>query len=403
VTPVVISPGDDSRGRSYLALEWWLCAAYRDAATDSARAHVAARWRGLLAVLGAPEDARSAGRPVFVHLDDGTTEQNVPAALPLSVGDAALARVLTGVATIQGAAGPAATPLATVLSSSRAVSLGVSVGPTRALTAPGPMVTPRVLTDEGVVRGVLPYARGQRAFCTAVRGSESFVVHEDGSTEPGLVWPRQSNGELPFGDDGAIAWGVGAAARWPDGGSGYVMYRQTADASPTVETLPFAPQVGTWWRDRFYWACYPFGVGSWAPGIAPEFAAADRTLFSVLGDERGLVLAPRARTKDGATERRLITDGWCWQPGQDPQPIALGPLGVASSRARAHGWDATAHPEADAIEFRREDGVSVTMTCYYPFGMAWAGRSLVVSTADGELLLFERLADRLDDWTGGRR
>jgi hypothetical protein len=180
------------------------------------------------------------------------------------------------------------------------------------------------------------------------------------------------------------------------------MYRRSAGATATIETLPFAPQVGTWWRGRVYWICFPFGVGSWAPGERAEFVLPDRTLFSVLGDDRGLVLGPRARMKDGAAERRLITEGWCWQPGQDPLSVSLGPLGVASSQCIAHGWHATAHPEADAIEFRREDGVSVTMTCYYPFGVAWAGRSLLVSTVDGELLFFERFTDVLNDWTGGR-
>ena len=35
------------------------------------------------------------------------------------------------------------------------------------------------------------------------------------------------------------------------------------------------------------------------------------------------------------------------------------------------------------------------MTCYYPVRVAWAGHSLLVSTAEGELLLFEHLIDRL--------
>src|SRR5262249_25168535 len=133
---------------------------------------------------------------------------------------------------------------------------------TKSGRAARPLVTPRVLTDEGVVRGVLPYSTDRGAMCTVLRGSESFLVREDGATEPGFVWPRPANGELPFGDGGAIAWSVGATARWPEGGSGYVMYRHTAGEKAQVETLPFAPQTGVWWRDRVYWACYPFGVGS---------------------------------------------------------------------------------------------------------------------------------------------
>jgi len=38
------------------------------------------------------------------------------------------------------------------------------------------------------------------------------------------------------------------------------------------------------------------------------------------------------------------------------------------------------------------------MTCYYPFTVAWAGSSLLVSTIEGELLLFEDLVDELGHW-----
>jgi hypothetical protein len=38
----------------------------------------------------------------------------------------------------------------------------------------------------------------------------------------------------------------------------------------------------------------------------------------------------------------------------------------------------------------------VLLTCYYPYGVAWTGRSLLVGTVNGELLLFERLMDVLE-------
>ena len=40
----------------------------------------------------------------------------------------------------------------------------------------------------------------------------------------------------------------------------------------------------------------------------------------------------------------------------------------------------------------------MSMTCYYPFTAVWAGRSLLVATVDGELLMFECLRDVLEDW-----
>ena len=38
------------------------------------------------------------------------------------------------------------------------------------------------------------------------------------------------------------------------------------------------------------------------------------------------------------------------------------------------------------------------MTFYYPFSAVWAGRSLLIATVEGELLLFESLQDVLEDW-----
>ena len=360
------------------------------------RARVAAWWRSLATTMESPGDRGIGGAPVALVLESGSTDQ---IELPLAAGDAALARALTGATWVDRAVTPPSSVcrLARVGAPARVASIGVRVGRADARRSWGPLMTPRVLTDEGVVRGVLPYSTPEGAVCTALRGAESFLVREDGSVAPGLRWPRPINGQLPLGDGGAVAWSVGTA-RWPDGGSGYVMHCTGPHDEPKIEPLPFAPQAGTWWRGRFYWACFPFGVGSWAPGETPEFALPEFTLFSVHGNGAALLLGPRTRTNDGAAVRRLVTEGWLWQPGQVPCATALGPCGVASSRAVSTIWTAVAHPEADVVQLERTDGVVVAMTCYYPFGVAWAGRSLLVSTADGELLLFEHLTDELDRW-----
>jgi hypothetical protein len=386
---------------THLALEWLIAATFARA-KPADRNRIGAWWRSLIGTLTSARESGAAGEPITLVLASGSS-----AAIELSLPATSvnLVRVLTGTAHIETASPTAVSPLAAITlatAPSRTISLRVGGGRDPIAIASRPTVIPRVLTDEGVVRGVLPYATSRGAMCTALRGSESFLVREDGATEPGFVWPRPTNGELPFGEGGAVAWSVGTSARWPDGGSGHVMYRQTSDDKPQIETLPFAPQAGTWWRDRFYWACFPFGVGSWAPGLAPELAITNQTLFSVHGDADGLLLGPRARAADGAPERRLLTEGLRWMPGQTPQPVPLGPKGVASSRSTAHGWTAIARPEADAIDLVSASGAAISITCYFPFGIAWAGRSLLVSTADGELLLFERLTDVLESWTGGR-
>lgn len=174
------------------------------------------------------------------------------------------------------------------------------------------------------------------------------------------------------------------------------MWRDRSDANPSIEELPFAPQSGIWWHGRCHWVCYPFGVGSWAPGEAPQFALPDLTLFSVRDGGADLLLGPRHRTPQGTPERKLITQGFRWQPGQTPSPDPLGPYGVASTRTTSGEWSAIAHPEADRVRIEHADGRAWSLICYYPFGVAWTGRSLLVGTTEGELLLFERLMDNLE-------
>jgi hypothetical protein len=68
----------------------------------------------------------------------------------------------------------------------------------------------------------------------------------------------------------------------------------------------------------------------------------------------------------------------------------------------AEGWTATAYPEADVIRLDSGSGRSLLLTCYYPFRLAWIGRSLLACTAHGELLLFERILDAIDPVDRGR-
>jgi hypothetical protein len=231
--------------------------------------------------------------------------------------------------------------------------------------------------------------------CAGLNQRSSVLVREDGSIESHSEWPRPINGELPFGDGGAVAWSVGAAT-WPNGGSGYVMYRSGPDEPVTVESLPFGPSVGTPASGRLHWTCFPFGLGSWAPGEAATFALSDVSLYAVHAEATGLVLHPRVRSASGNTLRRVSHEGWRLTAGGAREPVALGPFGSVSSQSVRGDWTAMAHPEADLVRIVSASGTSFSMTCYYPFMVAWAGRSLVVCTSEGDILLFERLVDVLE-------
>jgi hypothetical protein len=270
------------------------------------------------------------------------------------------------------------------------------IGPNRLLRVPM-LVRPRVLTDEGCTRANVWYHTERGAVCVAVHAQESFLVRQDGRIEPHHEWPRPIVGELPFGAGGAVAWGNGRSSG-TSGKPAYVMWRSRPSEAPHVEDLPFRPGVGAWWGERLYWTCGRApsdeftGIASWAPGRRARLELPDITPVGFEARVDHLQLEPGVFRVDAAGERRRMEQGWKWAPGAPPELYALGPHGAATARSERDGWSATAHPEADAINLESDACGSLTMTCYYPFKLAWAGTSLVVSTLERELLLFENLA-----------
>jgi hypothetical protein len=227
-------------------------------------------------------------------------------------------------------------------------------------------------------------------------------VSADGSFRTDRSWPRPIHHELPFGDEGAIAWGDGLA-KPNEVHPGYVMYREGADADVRIEELPVRPTTGVWWNGRLYWSCYPrrvetwTGISSWAPGedVRLELPGFEPILgMRAVGN--ALMLEPGGRPEAGKWRRVLARRGWRWQPGSDPVSMEIGPLGVASSRDTHRTWTATAHPEADCVMLESIGGRQLSMRCYYPFQLAWLGDSLLVSTIEADLLWFEDLAQVLD-------
>jgi len=380
-----------------LVLEWLLCARQLHA-SPAERDRTSHWWRGFAEALARPGGPADPDGHAVLLLKSSAMDA---VELPCPADDAHLARVLTGAIARDDSSKPVewseielAHLTAPDCPASATVRFGHGPAPATPLI-PRPLVIPRVLTDEGAARSVFAYSAADGAVCAGLNQRSSVLVREDGSIEPHSEWPRPINGELPFGNGGAVAWSVGSAT-WPNGGSGYVMYRSGPDEPITVESLPFGPSVGAWANGRLHWTCFPFGLGTWTPGEQPAFSAPDLTLYAAHADASGLVLHPRVRNASGNTLRRLSHEGWRVTGGAARESVALGPFGSVSSQSVRGDWTAIAHPEADLIRIASASGASFSMTCYYPFMVAWAGRSLVVCTSDGDILLFERLVDVLE-------
>jgi hypothetical protein len=261
-------------------------------------------------------------------------------------------------------------------------------------------IRPRVLTDAGLPRSNIAYMTAQGAVCVGHFATSSVVVRPDGSVVPGQAWPQPITGELPLDGHGVVAWCVGGA-NWSSAEPGYVMHRAAPDEPARVEPLPFRPASGVCWRDRLYWTCVRTGVGSWAPGGAPTRSLAERALFSLGVRDDGLLLASAVRDAQGVLQRQRSREAWRWR-GDGPldaaslEAASLDPLGAITTRSVSpDGYVANVYPQADTIALESPGRGVRHMTCYYPLKAAWLGGSLLVSTVQGEVLLFDRLAERL--------
>jgi hypothetical protein len=365
----------------------------------------------LVSLLAPPDD--TACEPVAATLTFTTSNDGASDGVdvPLALDARALARLETGAWLADrpvDASRPAmAAPPIQIDARHASAAAGVSLRlaqrdtPRRSLRRPGyggcdGRLVPRVLTDAGVPRANVAYATSDAVVCVAHHRSESFRVRADGSTALAHEWPRSIILELPFGDGGLVAWSNGAA-NWERPTAGYVMYRHGPDAPVVIDELPFRPGWGAWWRERLHWSCFKTGLGSWAPGTPPVLTLETVALLTVDAEDDGLSLVPAVRDDGGALQRARNTHALVLDPDGGPARTApCGPWGPRTAHAiGSHGWRAEAFADSDVVRLASPEGGAVTLACYYPMKLAWVGPSLLVSTLEGELLLFEDVVSRL--------
>ena len=379
-----------------LAIEWTRRAAVVGAGSVGEADALLSRLRGIDQVISSRGLGGSASTTLtwtFEHsvAPDGGTSAS--ASLRLPVAPEALARAFTGCVLIGGENAS----LGRFAASTASVDVRAGAGST-ARGAANVLVTPRVLTDEGVARSLVAYAREEGVVCVTPYTRRSFLVGADGTVRPHLEWPRPIVGELPFGEGGAVAWDNGMSA---PGSSGCVMYRRCANDAAIVQEISLRPAIAWWWRDRLYFNCYPtpldtwVGLASWAPGSDAHQEVQGLTLFGMLEDANGLRLEPCVFRSNAGYDRQIGREGWVWQPGRELRPTVLGTLGQTSCQAASGEWVVAVHPQSDLLRFESPAGETCSVRCHFPLRAAWVGGSLLVSTGDREVLLFSGLADTL--------
>jgi hypothetical protein len=361
-------------------------------------------WQWLEARLRPDAAAPRPSLPVTVSIEArlGSWERSMTWTLP--VGPHEWLRIRTGAVPVSDAV-----DLVRIESGGLSVTLSMhatAMGDERTPRKTARLVSPRLLTDLDLPRSSVAYAVNDGVVCVPPHATRSVLLRADGSVFTQHEWPRPVMFELPYGDGGAVAWSNGLSG-WPDVAPAYVMYRRTAGGEVTTEELPFRPALGTWWRERLRFACYPAGVhawtglASWAPGAKASFDFRGIVAIGlhVVGDE--LVIEPGTIAPQGGFTPELETAGWRASTRRRLTRASRSREGPCSSQEMCGAWTASAYPHANLVRLAHVDGRSTELLCEAPFRLGWLNGDLVVSTRTRDVLRFDRVIDALEhvDWS----
>jgi hypothetical protein len=304
----------------------------------------------------------------------------------LPIGPDVLMRALTGALVRRGGHGVAATAGASPFS--LPFDLSASSDDLRLpFLSSSELIGPELIYDDLAKPCLTVFETGGKIMFSLGAATESWLVDEDGPPRPWLTWPRIITGAMPV-DGGIVAW-----SQWDR----IILHVDRAGDVPSEIPVPFRPMRATTLPDgRLLWCTVNEGLWTWRPGHGPEQLLETPTLISALADDEGLILFPVKRDGDGPAQRCRLVTGWrCPRGATSLHEIALGPEGQCTARVAYRAWTAHVHPYADIVRLTHVDGARVDLGCYFPLSAAWLDGTLFVATAEGTLLRFRGLAQRL--------
>jgi len=254
---------------------------------------------------------------------------------------------------------------------------------------------PRILTGAGGLTAGWSVVTCNESYAlfTPKASSRSVLLDADGTPHEGSSWPAAILIEAPWGSEGgAIAWSS-PSTLW---------FRPRAGAAAVRDDVPFVPRQLSVGPDRS--ACWLEVTGElwdWVPGGTRRFVLFAPGAGYVRHEGTDVVLAPVERTPKGVVIRRRAAHEWrCNGVPHVREEVAAAAEGQCNKVAPGR-WTARSYPFSDLVRLERGDGAAWLLACHAAAGVAWAGSSLAVTTQDGELLFFPRLADRLDELDAG--
>ena len=150
--------------------------------------------------------------------------------------------------------------------------------------------------------------------------------------------------------------------------------------------VPFQTYTAVWWQDRVLLTTSD-GVWSWQPASRRSDVTPLQPGVIVALREGMLQLDPLAIVA-GRLVRKRMTTGWRFDAATDRVTERdLSPAGQAWSEAPGTDASATTYPDADAVRLSAERG-EVWLLWPRPCTAVWVGDSLVLNTANGEVIFF---------------
>jgi hypothetical protein len=250
-------------------------------------------------------------------------------------------------------------------------------------------VEPVVLTERGLPAGGACETMDDVCAVFVPRFSRCTLrIDEAGRISADTSWLGDVNGQAPCGvDGGAVAWNFARSE---------VFYRTARGGEVRRATLPFRPfdiapggATTYWLADTGLWEWRPQGEARRVAQL-PTGTPANGWL-EIDGD--ALIVHPFDR--DPATNvllwRRLSHAWRCDIASGRLERVAAAVTGQTCRGRAREAWTVRTHPCSGCVTFTHRDGRVVGMACRAPIGIAWAGTSLVVTTADHDVLLFRDL------------
>jgi hypothetical protein len=225
-----------------------------------------------------------------------------------------------------------------------------------------------------------------RALVVKVGVGRSAAIDAHGGETLRDAWPAPIASELPWGvDGGAVAWNADQA-----------FVRRAAGGPAESFRMPAIANVAHIEADgRVLWPTLNAGLWQWDPSGELRCVAGVPPVNSIRPIDDGFELDPLVVIPGSPSRRVRLDYVWHWTPRRGVKRVPGRVEGQSWSHAACGDVVATAYSFSDLVRLRVGGHRTFDLYVPQPLMVAWAGRSLLVTTSSATVLLFDDLIAQL--------